>query len=208
MGTEQAAAPRENERAFIECEGEVIRAHRGDKYEVAIVLGALRRTVMATRSGRLNQNKIRLNPGDRVKLEISPYDTTRENEDFMDTELRDAVKYLLQIEADRFYQSPSSSEHPDAKLHASLKALHSLARNGGPPLVSRLADELRDEACAEMRSTIAANARSQARCEGEIASDPAIHPERRKQLQHELDAHLSAIAAFRSRLILLGSVVA
>ena len=58
----------------IECEGEVVRVHRGDTYEVQVVIGALRRTVLAKRSGRLNQARIKLVAGDRVKLELGAYD--------------------------------------------------------------------------------------------------------------------------------------
>jgi translation initiation factor IF-1 len=69
--------PRQTDRDFIECEGVVTHCHRGDKYDVAIVLGALRRNVIATRSGRLNQHRIRITVSDRVKLELSPYDLGR-----------------------------------------------------------------------------------------------------------------------------------
>lgn len=33
--------------------------------------------VIATLSGRMRQNQIRILPGDRVLIEVSPYDTTR-----------------------------------------------------------------------------------------------------------------------------------
>jgi translation initiation factor IF-1 len=41
------------------------------------VSGAHRGTVLAKRSGRLSVHHIRITEGDRVRLEISPYDTTR-----------------------------------------------------------------------------------------------------------------------------------
>lgn len=34
-------------------------------------------TVIATLSGKLRQNQIRILPGDQVMIEVSPYDTTR-----------------------------------------------------------------------------------------------------------------------------------
>lgn len=58
-------------------EGTVVRAHRGDVYEVDCVAGSLRRTVLARRSGRLNQNRIRVLEGDVVTVEVSCYDLTR-----------------------------------------------------------------------------------------------------------------------------------
>jgi translation initiation factor IF-1 len=56
----------------------VVREHRrGDLYQVECQAGALRRTVLAKRSGRLITNKIFVLPGDEVTIEVSPYDTTR-----------------------------------------------------------------------------------------------------------------------------------
>jgi translation initiation factor IF-1 len=50
---------------------------RGDLYRVECQAGALRRTVLAKRSGRLITNKIFVLPGDEVTVECSPYDPTR-----------------------------------------------------------------------------------------------------------------------------------
>ncbi len=61
----------------IEFEGTVLEASRGDTYRVECVAGALRRTVLARRSGRMNFNRVRVVAGDRVRVEVSPYDTTR-----------------------------------------------------------------------------------------------------------------------------------
>ncbi len=61
----------------IEMVGTVVATHRGDLYEVDCVLGALRRTVKARRSGRLVSRHIRLLVGDEVTVEVSPFDTTR-----------------------------------------------------------------------------------------------------------------------------------
>jgi translation initiation factor IF-1 len=58
-------------------EGEVIRVSRGDFCEVACQLGALRRTVLARRAGRLVKFGVRVVAGDWVKVEVSPYDLGR-----------------------------------------------------------------------------------------------------------------------------------
>jgi hypothetical protein len=44
----------------IECEGTVEHIARGDLHRVAIVAGAFGRTVLARRSGRLNQHRIKI----------------------------------------------------------------------------------------------------------------------------------------------------
>ncbi len=61
----------------IEVEGVVVQCHAGDFYEVETTLGATKIKVLARRSGRLNVTHIKIVVGDRVKLEVSPYDTTR-----------------------------------------------------------------------------------------------------------------------------------
>ena len=55
-------------------EGTVTRTHRGDLYSVRTP--AIDR-VLAKRSARLFKNAIRIIPGDRVTIEVSPYDTRR-----------------------------------------------------------------------------------------------------------------------------------
>jgi hypothetical protein len=44
---------------------------------VEAILGALRRTVLARRSGHLNEHRIKIVEGDRVCVELSPYDLSR-----------------------------------------------------------------------------------------------------------------------------------
>lgn len=61
----------------IEMTGVVVAEHRGDLFEVDAVLGAMRRTVLAKRAGRLVAHHIRVLVGDEVTVEVSPYDTTR-----------------------------------------------------------------------------------------------------------------------------------
>ena len=65
------------ERDFLVFEGVVTKCSRGGFYTVEYVSGAHRGTVLAKRSGRLSVHRIRITEGDRVRLEISPYDTTR-----------------------------------------------------------------------------------------------------------------------------------
>ncbi len=66
-----------SDRDFLDLEGIVTKCSRGGFYTVEYVSGAHRGTVLAKRSGRLNVHRIRLTEGDRVRLEVSPYDTTR-----------------------------------------------------------------------------------------------------------------------------------
>jgi translation initiation factor IF-1 len=71
----QSAGP--SDRDFLVLEGTVTKCSRGGFYTVEYTSGAHRGTVLAKRSGRLNVHHIRITEGDRVRLEISPYDTTR-----------------------------------------------------------------------------------------------------------------------------------
>ena len=60
-----------------ELEGVVERALPATKFEVRLAAGGGERTVVCTLSGRLRQNFIRIIPGDKVTVEISPYDLTK-----------------------------------------------------------------------------------------------------------------------------------
>jgi len=58
----------------VEMQGEVIEAFRGGMYRIALdndheTLGYV--------SGKMRRYRIRINPGDRVTVELSPYDLTR-----------------------------------------------------------------------------------------------------------------------------------
>ena len=66
-----------NERDFLVLEGVVTKCSRGGFYTVEYLSGPHRGTVLAKRSGRLSVHHIRITEGDRVRLEISPYDTAR-----------------------------------------------------------------------------------------------------------------------------------
>ncbi len=67
----------EGGRDFLVLEGVVTKCSRGGFYTVEYLSGAHRGTVLAKRCGRLNVHHIRITDGDRVRLEISPYDTSR-----------------------------------------------------------------------------------------------------------------------------------
>ena len=58
----------------IEVEGEVVEALPSTMFKVQVDGG---HTVLAKISGKMRKNYIRILPGDRVKVELSPYDLTR-----------------------------------------------------------------------------------------------------------------------------------
>ena len=58
----------------IEVEGEVVEALPNTMFRVELDNG---HTVLAHMAGRMRRFRIRINPGDRVKVELSPYDLTR-----------------------------------------------------------------------------------------------------------------------------------
>ena len=58
----------------IEVEGRVKEALANTQFRVELDLGG---EVIAHVAGRMRKNFIRIIPGDRVKVEISPYDLTR-----------------------------------------------------------------------------------------------------------------------------------
>ncbi|MFZ4648127.1 MAG: translation initiation factor IF-1 [Patescibacteria group bacterium] len=63
-----------NAKDFIEMQGEVLELMPAATFRVAIAGG---HEILAHLSGRMRMNKIRLLPGDKVKLQISPYDLTK-----------------------------------------------------------------------------------------------------------------------------------
>ena len=58
----------------IEVEGEVVEALPSTMFKVKIDEG---QDVLATISGKMRKHYIRILPGDKVKVELSPYDLTR-----------------------------------------------------------------------------------------------------------------------------------
>jgi translation initiation factor IF-1 len=60
--------------AKIEFEGEVLESFRAGMYRVGLDNG---HETLAYTSGKMRRYRIRINPGDRVKVELSPYDLDR-----------------------------------------------------------------------------------------------------------------------------------
>jgi len=58
----------------IEQDGEIITADRNSIFKVTLDKGM---TITCTISGKIRQRNIRLIVGDRVKIEISPYDLSK-----------------------------------------------------------------------------------------------------------------------------------
>ncbi len=61
-------------KGFIEINGEVVEALPATTFKVKLENG---QEILAHMSGKIRMNKILIIPGDRVKLEISPYDLTK-----------------------------------------------------------------------------------------------------------------------------------
>lgn len=64
----------QNKKGFIEVEGEVVEMLPAGSFKVLLDNG---HEVLAHLSGKMRMFKIRLVIGDRVKLEMSPYDLTK-----------------------------------------------------------------------------------------------------------------------------------
>lgn len=71
MKTKKEFMPKEE---LIETEGKVIEALPNAMFRVELENGHV---VLAHVSGKMRMNFIRILPGDKVKLELSPYDLTR-----------------------------------------------------------------------------------------------------------------------------------
>ncbi len=63
-----------NAKDFIEIQGEVLELMPAASFRVALENG---HEILAHLSGKMRMNRIRLLPGDKVKLQISPYDLTK-----------------------------------------------------------------------------------------------------------------------------------
>ncbi|HZT43478.1 MAG TPA: translation initiation factor IF-1 [Chthonomonadaceae bacterium] len=61
----------------MEVEGVVIEALPNAMFRVEIPVGDQKKQVLAHVSGKMRQNYIRILPGDRVLMELSPYDLER-----------------------------------------------------------------------------------------------------------------------------------
>jgi translation initiation factor IF-1 len=58
----------------IEVMGKVVEKFKAGMFSIELDLG---RTVLATMAGRLRRNRIKIMNGDKVSLELSPYDLSR-----------------------------------------------------------------------------------------------------------------------------------
>ncbi len=63
-----------NSKDFIEMQGEVVELMPAATFKVKLESG---HEILAHLSGKMRMNRIRLLPGDKVKLEISPYDLSK-----------------------------------------------------------------------------------------------------------------------------------
>ena len=63
-----------NKEEKIEFEGEVIEALSNGKYRLALDNG---HETMGYLAGKMRRFRIRILPGDRIKIELSPYDLNR-----------------------------------------------------------------------------------------------------------------------------------
>ncbi len=66
-----------DKEAGIEVEGVISEALPNAMFRVEIPVGDQKKTVLAHVSGKMRQNYIRILPGDRVLVELSPYDLER-----------------------------------------------------------------------------------------------------------------------------------
>lgn len=66
-----------DKEAGIEIEGLIVEALPNAMFRVEIPVGDLKKVVLAHVSGKMRQNYIRILPGDRVLVELSPYDLER-----------------------------------------------------------------------------------------------------------------------------------
>jgi translation initiation factor IF-1 len=61
----------------IKCDGEVVQELGNSMFNVMLDLRGEDHTVICTISGKIRKNFIRIMTGDRVTIEMSPYDLTR-----------------------------------------------------------------------------------------------------------------------------------
>lgn len=74
MGKNVDSSDNLNAKDFIEMQGEVLELMPAASFRVTLENG---HEIMAHLSGKMRMHRIRLLPGDKVKLQISPYDLTK-----------------------------------------------------------------------------------------------------------------------------------
>jgi translation initiation factor IF-1 len=74
MGNNNEISSDLNAKDFIEMQGEVLELMPAASFRVALENG---HEILAHLSGKMRMNRIRLLPGDKVKLQISPYDLSK-----------------------------------------------------------------------------------------------------------------------------------
>jgi translation initiation factor IF-1 len=62
------------QEAKVEVQGEIVESFRGGMYKVELDNG---HETLGYVSGKMRRYRIRVNPGDRVTVELSPYDLSR-----------------------------------------------------------------------------------------------------------------------------------
>lgn len=72
--TDQNNQANSDSKDFIELEGEVLEAMPATSFKVLLDNG---QEILAYLSGKMRMYKIKLLPGDRVRVQISPYDLTK-----------------------------------------------------------------------------------------------------------------------------------
>jgi translation initiation factor IF-1 len=70
----QAGAETLNAKDFIEIQGEVLELMPAATFRVKLDSG---HEIMAHLSGKMRMNRIKLLPGDRVRMQMSPYDLSK-----------------------------------------------------------------------------------------------------------------------------------
>lgn len=66
--------PRINRKGFLEVVGKVVEALPGASFKVVLENG---QEVHAHLSGKMKMNRIKVLPGDKVRVEMTPYDLTK-----------------------------------------------------------------------------------------------------------------------------------
>ena len=70
----QASQPRSTKKGFIEMQGEIIELLPNAMFRVQLDKGPL---ILGIMSGKMRMHRIRVLPGDKVTIEMTPYDLTK-----------------------------------------------------------------------------------------------------------------------------------